>query len=260
MIICVDLGNTTTALAVLEGTEVKRFWRIMTVERTSDEYAVLISSLLAADHFAARDLERAGICSVVPSETGPIAGAFTGLGVRPHVLDPTADCGIKVAIENPGAVGADRIANAVGAYYHYGGPAIVVDTGTATTFDVISAEGDYRGGVIAPGMLAGAKDLWRRTRMLPAVEIAEPARVVGTSTVTAMQSGIFFGAVGQVEGIIRRMWSEIGGQSKVIMTGGYAALIWNRLAFETVFDVNLTMKGVAYALDAKLRSGRKQAF
>jgi type III pantothenate kinase len=260
MIVCVDLGNTTTALAVLAGTEVKRFWRIMTAERTSDEYAVLISSLLAADGFAVGDLEKAGICSVVPSETGPIAGAFAGLGITARILEPTADCGIKVITDNPEAVGADRIANAVGAYYQYGGPAIVVDTGTATTFDVVSATGEYRGGVIAPGMLAGAKDLWKRTRMLPAVEIAEPARVVGTNTVHAMQSGIFFGAVGQVEGIVKRMWSEIGGPSKVIMTGGYAALIWNRLGFETIFDVNLTMKGIAYALDAKLRAGRPRAF
>jgi type III pantothenate kinase len=189
-----------------------------------------------------------------------MAGAFAGLGISARILEPTTDCGIKVATDNPEAVGADRIANAVGAYYQYGGPAIVVDTGTATTFDVVSAMGEYRGGVIAPGMLAGAKDLRKRTRMLPAVEIAEPARVVGTNTVHAMQSGIFFGAVSQIEGIVNRMWAEIGGPSKVIMTGGYAALIWNRLGFETIFDVNLTMKGIAYALDAKLRAGTPRAF
>jgi len=260
MIICVDLGNTTTAIAVLEGTEVKRFWRVMTCERTSDEYAVLFSSLLARDGFAPGAIGGAGVCSVVPSETGPVAGAFAGLGIRAEVVGPGTECGIKVLIENPDAVGADRIANAVGAYFHYGGPAIVVDTGTATTFDVISAGGEYRGGAIAPGVLAGAKDLWRRTRMLPAVEIAEPPAVLGTNTVQAMQSGIFFGTVGQVEGIVRRMWSELGGPCKVIMTGGYAALIWNRLGFETIFDVNLTMKGIVYALDPGLRRGRPPAF
>jgi type III pantothenate kinase len=253
MIICVDLGNTTTAVAVLEGTAVKRFWRIMTKERTSDEYAVLLSSMLERGGFAAGTLRTAGICSVVPSETRPIAEAFaSGLGMAAEILEAGKPYGIRVLTENPEEVGADRIANAVGAYYEYGGPAVLVDTGTATTFDVISADGEYRGGVIAPGMFSGARDLWKRARMLPAVEIKEPPKVIGTTTIRAMQSGIFFGTIGQVEGIVRRIWAETG-QSKVIMTGGYSALIWNRLSFETVFDLNLTLKGIAYAFDPGLR-------
>ena len=254
MMICVDLGNTTTALGVLEGTDVKRFWRIMTRERTSDEYSALISSLLERNHIDRSKLHVAGICSVVPSETRQIAEALASdPGIRVEILSGSGDYGIKVLTDNPAEVGADRIANAVGAFYQYGGPAIVVDMGTATTFDLISREGEYRGGVIAPGMMAGAKDLWKRARMLPAVEISQPVKIVGTTTVQCMQSGIFYGNVGQIEGIVKRMWDEIGDRYPVIMTGGWAGLIWKQLSFETTFDLNLTLKGIAYAIDSMLR-------
>lgn len=254
MIICVDLGNTSTALGVLEGTSVKRFWRIMTQERSSDEYALLIGSLLEKEGIAKGTLRMAGICSVVPSETRHMIDAFrVNLGIRAEVLDASLNCGIRVLTDNPAEVGTDRIANAVGTFYEYGGPAIVVDIGTATTFDYISDKGEYLGGVIAPGMLAGAKDLWHRARMLPAVEVRKPSKVIGTSTVQCMQSGIFYGNVAQIEGVVRRMWGEIGGRCQVIMTGGWAGLIWKHLAFETLFDLHLTLKGIAYALDGGLR-------
>ena len=175
------------------------------------------------------------------------------LGIRVEILSGSGDYGIKVLTDNPAEVGADRIANAVGAFYQYGGPAIVVDMGTATTFDLISREGEYRGGVIAPGMMAGARDLWKRARMLPAVEITQPVKIVGTTTVQCMQSGIFYGNVGQIEGIVKRMWDEIGDRYPVIMTGGWAGLIWKQLSFETTFDLNLTLKGIAYAIDSMLR-------
>jgi type III pantothenate kinase len=141
----------------------------------------------------------------------------------------------------------------MGAFYEYGGPAIVVDMGTATTFDYVSASGEYMGGAIAPGMDAGARDLWKRARMLPAVEIRRPSKCVGTSTVECMQAGIYYGALGQVEGVVKKMWGEIGHECSVIMTGGQAGLIWQDLSFEVTYDPHLTLKGLAYAVDPTLR-------
>lgn len=257
MIAVVDVGNTTTAFALLEGTTVKRSWRIITQERTGDEYAVLVVSMLQAAGHRKDQIETVGVCSVVPSETHSIKEAFADrLGIRVAVMGGGADCGIRVETDHPAEVGADRIANAVGAYYEYGGPAIVVDIGTATTFDVVSAKGEYRGGVIAPGMLAGAKDLWTRARMLPAVEIRKPGKIVGTTTVQCMESGIFYGTVAQIEGIVKRMWNEMGGECRILMTGGYSALVWDSLCFQTTFDPDLTLKGIAYAMDPALRKGR----
>jgi type III pantothenate kinase len=256
MMIAVDLGNTSTVIGVLEGTKVKRFWRIMTQERTSDEYSMVLASLIARDRVSRGRLQIAGICSVVPSETGPVADAFRAdLGIPVKVFDGAGDWGIRIRTDNPAEVGADRIANAVAAFYEYGGPAIVVDIGTATTYDCISARGEYLGGVIAPGMLAGAKDLWRKARMLPAVEIKQPPKVIGTTTVGCMQSGILYGNVGQVEGVVRRIWKEMGGQCRVILTGGWGGSISAHLGFSNVFDPSLTLKGIAYGIEPGLRRG-----
>lgn len=258
MTIAVDVGNTTTALAALDGARVKHSWRIMTQERTGDEYAVLFSSMFERSGAGRAAWGAAGICSVVPSEVRPVAEALVSVtGLRAEILDGTRDWGVVVETDNPAEVGADRIANAVGAYYEHGGPAIVVDIGTATTFDVVSANGHYRGGVIAPGMLAAARDLWTRARMLPQVEIRKPARTIGRTTVQCMESGIFFGTVGQIEGVVRRMWQEMGGECLVLMTGGYAALVAEHLSFKTVLDVGLTLKGIAYAIDPALRQRPK---
>ena len=145
------------------------------------------------------------------------------------------------------------MANAVGAFYQYGGPCIVVDAGTATTYDYVSADGEYCGGVIAPGIRCGARDLWTRARMLPAVEIRKPTRVIGRTTVDCMQSGIFYGSVSQVDGIVRRMWDELGEECSVVVTGGQAETIRAALGFESVYDPHLTLRGVAYAIDPRLR-------
>jgi type III pantothenate kinase len=254
MIICVDLGNTTTTIGLMDRTETKAFWRVSTRERTNDEYRLLLSSLMGSERDRAAP-DRAGLCSVVPSETESMARAVAAsLGVEVKIVDGKSDCGVEVAVDNPEGVGGDRIANAAGAYYDYGGPAIVVDAGTAMTFDYVTAEGRYVGGVIAPGILAGARDLWSRARMLPAVETKKPDRVIGTTTIACMQSGIFFGALGEVEGIVRRMWEEAGSRCRVLLTGGQAVLIKDDLPFEAVYDPYLTLKGIAYAVDRGLRN------
>jgi type III pantothenate kinase len=254
MIICVDIGNTTTTLGLLEGTSVGHAWRIMTRDRTNDEYATIVHSLLARHGVEASSIDRAGLCSVVPSETQHMTKALSSvLEVQPLAVDGNSECGIEVVTDNPAEVGGDRIANAVGTLYEYGGPAIVVDIGTATTFDYVSARGEYRGGVIAPGLVAGARDLWQRARMLPAVEIKRPHDVIGTNSVACMQSGIYYGCISQVEGIVRRMWDQIGSECKVIVTGGRSELIWKDLDLEVRYDPHLTLKGLAYAVDAGLR-------
>lgn len=254
MIICIDLGNTSTVIGILDGTSVKTFWQIMTQERTTDEYGMIIQSLLARDRIDAESIRMSGLCSVVPSETDEMCRAVSSVfGVDVRTVDAHCDCGIRIVTDNPDEVGGDRVANAVGAFHDYGGPAIVVDMGTATTFDYISEKGEYRGGVIAPGMIAGASDLRKRARMLPAVEIRRPPKLIGTSTVKCMQAGIYYGSIGQVEGVVRRMWEETGSQGRVIMTGGQALMIWEEVGFEVTYDPHLTLKGVAYAVDPRLR-------
>jgi type III pantothenate kinase len=199
-------------------------------------------------------LTAGGICSVVPSETADFTEAMSStFGVEVRRIEGTSECGIAVTTDNPPEVGGDRVANAVGAYYGYGGPAIVVDVGTAMTFDYISQDGEYRGGVIAPGILAGARDLWHSARMLPDVEITKPSKVIGTTTIECMQSGILYGALGGVESIVRRMWEEIGRECRVILTGGQADLLRAELTIEMVSDPYLTLKGIAYCVDEGLR-------
>ena len=255
MIFCVDLGNTTTAFGLLDGAKIRASWRVITRVRTADEYAMMVRSHLSLGAFDISDISVAGICSVVPSETEEmVSGLASSLVVGVERIDGIVECGITVKTDNPGEVGADRIANAIGLFYCYGGPGIVVDMGTATTYDYISGSGEYRGGVIAPGMAAGARDLWQRARMLPAVEIAKPGKVVGTTTTGAMQAGIFYGTVAQVEGIIKRMWSEIGAECRVVFTGGRAGLIVPEIGFDCILDPDLTLKGIAFAVDRDLRS------
>ena len=259
MIMAFDVGNTTTMLGVLEGSDVKLSWRVTTEERTRDEYSLLISSLMTRAGVEASRIDRAGISSVVPSETAPIADAIAAdFGVPVSRVDWQLDCGIVIATDNPMEVGGDRIANAAGAYFEYGGPAIIVDMGTATTYDFVTESGEYRGGLIAPGIVSGARDLWERARMLPQVELGKPDKVIGRTTIEAMRSGIFHGAVGQVEGIIRRMWEEVGSECRVIFTGGHCELVKDDLTFDAVFAPQLTLKGIAYAVEPGLRPPSKR--
>jgi len=254
MLMALDVGNTTTVLGILDGTDVKISWRITTRERTTDEYCLLVTSLMGRAGVGRRDIDRAGISCVVPSEMAPIARAIdSDVGAPVSRVDYKLDCGITIATDNPVEVGGDRIANAVGAYYEYGGPVIVVDMGTATTYDFITSNGEYRGGLIAPGIVSGAKELWERARMLPEVELVKPENVVGRNTIDAVRSGVLYGAVGQIEGIIGRLREEVGGGCRVVFTGGHCELVREEVCFDAVFDPQLTLKGIAYAVDAGLR-------
>ena len=254
MILAFDIGNTTTTIGVLEGCRVILAWRIVTRERTSDEYKHCIISVLNEANADIGAISLVGASCVVPSESAEVSRAARELfGKEAVMISANIDCGVRIVTKNPSEVGADRIANAVGAFYIYGGPTIVIDMGTATTFDLISQDGNYRGGVIAPGIVAGARDLWERARMLPVVEIKKPRTVIGETTIECMQSGIFYGCVGQIEGIVRRMWDSLGKRCRVVMTGGHSSLVKDCLSFEVVHDPDLTLKGIAYAIEPKLR-------
>lgn len=246
MLLCIDIGNTNIVLGLYQGERLLHHWRIATErERTTDEYAALFLTLLAHAGLAHTSIHGAAIASVVP----PLTGAFVDLcrrylEVDPLVVDAGVRTGVRLRIENAREVGADRVVNAAAAFRRYGGPACVVDFGTATTFDAISVEGDYLGGAIAPGIAIAAKALTERTAKLPQVELVPPPQAIGRSTVQSMQSGILFGYVGLVEGMVARFRQELGPEMRVIATGGLAELIARETDVFQVVDPWLTLEGL----------------
>ncbi|HHE71085.1 MAG TPA: type III pantothenate kinase, partial [Chloroflexi bacterium] len=221
MLLCVDIGNTNIVLGVYRGEELVTHWRVATVhERMADEYAMLLLQLFSCSRHDPAILQGVAISSVVP----PLTGTFTKLseaylGLTPLVVDAGVRTGVRIRYDNPREVGADRVVNAAAAYRLYGGPACIVDFGTATTFDAISAEGDYLGGAIAPGIRISAEALFTRTAKLPRIDLVRPPRAIGSNTVHSMQSGILFGYVGLVEGMVARFRAELGEDMRVIGTG-----------------------------------------
>jgi len=246
MLLVIDVGNTNTVLGVFDGDVLVDHWRIWTEKgKTADEWGIMFRDLFQFDHLNIGDFEGLIISSVVP----PVLDMLQGMAekyfhVKPIIVGPDIDTGIVVAYENPVEVGADRIVNAVAAYARHKKSLIVVDFGTATTFDYVSPRGDYMGGAIAPGIGISAEALFQRTSKLPRVEIVKPKHVIGKNTVQSMQSGIFFGYVGLVDEIVRRMKKEVKSNPKVIATGGMASLIADES--ETIEEVNefLTLEGL----------------
>ncbi|HEY5997635.1 MAG TPA: type III pantothenate kinase, partial [Candidatus Deferrimicrobiaceae bacterium] len=242
----IDIGNTNTVLGVFDGETLIHHWRIFTNrEKTSDEYGILIRNLYAASHFSSREITAIIIASVVP----PITPIFVDLCASyfhlvPIVVGPGIKTGISIKMDNPKEVGADRIVNAVAAFVKYKTNCIVVDFGTATTFDYISSGGDYMGGVIAPGVNISAEALFRQASKLPRIEVAKPSTVLGKNTVAAMQSGIFFGYVALVEGIVDRMKKELRVEPVVVATGGLAPVFSGETNRIQVIDENLTLEGL----------------
>jgi type III pantothenate kinase len=243
---CIDVGNTNVVMGLYAGEELVTHWRIATDhQKMADEYAMLILDLFerAAQNPAA--VEGVIIASVVP----PLTGIFEKLSQRYFgqaalVVDATVHAGVRIRLDNPKEVGADRVVNVVAAYHRYGGPACVVDLGTGTNFDLLSAEGDYLGGAIAPGIGIAAEALFQRTAKLPRVDLVRPPSVIGKNTVHAMQSGLLFGYVGLVEGLVARFRAELGPEMKVIATGGLASLIAAETAVIDAVDPWLTLEGL----------------
>ena len=247
MLLVIDIGNTDTTLGVFDGEELRTTWHMATnIHRLADEYAGLLINLLHHQNIDTSDIKEAALCSVVP----PLVATFEELFKRyfhisPLVVGVGVKTGVRIRMDNPREVGCDRIVDAAASHHLYGGPLIIVDMGTATTFDVVSKEGDYLGGVIAPGIATAAEALCVRTAVLPRVELTRPQRAIGTNTITAMQSGIIFGYVGLVEGVVSRLQQELGKKTKVIATGGYAELIAEETSVIDVVNTDLTLVGLS---------------
>ncbi len=246
MLLAIDIGNTNVILGIFKDTELRATWRIATgIHRMVDEYAVLLLSLLHQQGLDVPNVTKIALCSVVP----PLTAIFEELcqryfHVSPLVVRAGVKTGVRIRLDNPAEAGADRIVDAAAAHHLYGGPVIIVDFGTATTFDTVSREGDYLGGAIAPGLSTAAESLFTRAAMLPRVELTRPERAIGTSTIAAMQSGIVFGYVGLIEGIIARIQQELGEKARVVATGGYAGLIAKETPVIDVVNLDLTLIGL----------------
>lgn len=251
MILVFDVGNTNIVLGVYENRTLTQHWRVSTDKlRTTDEYAVDIKNLFDFSGLKFLDIQAVVISSVVP----PVMPTLESLtrkyfGVEPLVIGPGVKTGMPIIYDNPREVGADRIVNAVAGFQKYGGPLVIVDFGTATTFCAISQRGEYLGGAIAPGIGISTEALFQKASKLPRIELVKPKRVIAKNTVSGMQSGIYFGFVGQVDGIVRRMKKELGEGTKVIATGGLARFITEESEEIQVIDPFLTLEGLLLIYD-----------
>ncbi len=256
MLLCVDVGNTHTQFGVYEKDRMVRDYRVASeVVRTEDEIGIVVLSLLKHHNINLQSIEGVGISSVVPNLTGIIERMSKKyFNCSPLIINPDLDLGIKIGYDEPATVGSDRICGSVAAYQKFGGPLIILDFGTATTFDVVSATGVYLGGAIAPGLETGAADLQRRAARLPRIDLRFPVEVIGKTTVASMQSGIMFGAVDAMEGIVRRIRASIGTDAKVIATGGYAGIISSHTKLIDKIEPTLVLEGVRIIYEANRKS------
>ena len=246
MLLAIDIGNTNIVFGVFQGKKLIQHWKIQTEsEKTSDEYGVTLLNLFSLSGPEKKEIDSVIISSVVP----PLTPIFEDLShslfnVRPAVVGPGLKTGMAILYENPLEVGADRVVAAVAAYEKHGGPCIVVDFGTATTFDAISSKGEYLGGAIAPGVQISAEALYRKTAKLPRIEIKKPKNAIGRTTVTSMQSGLYFGYVGLVSKIIEEIKNEVGEEMTVISTGGFGAQISHEIASIDAHEPDLILEGL----------------
>jgi type III pantothenate kinase len=246
MLLTIDVGNTNITFGVYDGDILGPRWRLATDHnRMADEYGILLISLFRHAGIEPAQIQGIVLASVVPPLTGTFVEACEKyLGQRPFVVDAGVKTGVRVKYDDPKQVGADRVVDAAAVQKLYGGPACVVDLGTATTFDAISANGDYLGGAIAPGISIAAEALFQRTAKLPKVDLQRPPAAIGRNTVHSIQSGLLFGYVGMVEGMVARFRAELGPDMKVIATGGLASLIANETKVIDIIAPWLTLEGL----------------
>jgi type III pantothenate kinase len=246
MLLAIDVGNTNSVFALYDGDKPVRQWRSSTSStRTADEYAVWLTQLMAMHGGALSDIGDCIIATVVPQSLFNVRNLSRRyFNCEPFVVAHNNIPGVAVRIPKPSEVGADRLVNAVGAFTAHGGPAVVVDSGTATNFDIVGEDGGFEGGIIAPGMNLSMQALHQAAAQLPRVAIERPAKVIGTDTVGAMQSGVFWGYVSLIEGLIGRIRTEYKSPIKVIGTGGIASLFQGATAAIDIFDADLTVRGL----------------
>ncbi len=256
MLLVLDVGNTNTVLGVFESAagferdsapaRLLAHWRVATIKtQTVDEYGVLFRNLFAMAQLEVEQVKGIVVSSVVPPmDTTLHEVCEQYFRIKPLFIEPGVKTGMPVHYDNPAEVGADRVVNGVAAFQKFGGPCIVVDFGTATTFDAISAKGEYLGGVIAPGIGISADALFEHTARLPRVDIRKPAKIIGTNTVSSLQAGLFYGYLGLVDGILERLIAELGEKTKVVATGGLGSMIGAHSRFITEVDDLLTLEGL----------------
>jgi type III pantothenate kinase len=256
MLLAIDVGNTGIGMGIFESFETNELrisWRMATsISRMSDEYASLLFPLLHQQGLRYSDITDVCICSVVPPMVGTLENLFDRyFNIKPLVVGTGTKTGVRIRMDNPREVGPDRIVHSAAAHHLYGGPLIIVDLGTATTFDVVSKEGEYRGGAIAPGIQTSAEALFSRTARLPRVEMIRPIKAIGSNTIAAMQSGIVFGYVGLIEGMIARIQKELPEKAKVVLTGGFLDIIARETNVIDIVNPNLVFIGLRmiYALN-----------
>ncbi len=249
MLLVIDVGNTNIVFGIYKEKELLDFWRIATEkDRTSDEYGLLFQQIFNYHGLDTKDIEDVIISSVVP----PLMQTLEKMSIKyfyrePIIVGPDIKIGMEIKYDNPKEVGADRIVNSVAGFEKYGGPLILVDFGTAITFDVISEEGDYLGGVITPGIKISTDALFSRTAKLPKVEIAKPEKIIGKNTVNSIQAGVVYGYIGMIDYILEKIIEEIGPakkEVKVISTGGFASLIASESKYIQDMDNLLTLEGL----------------
>ncbi|MCL2474694.1 MAG: type III pantothenate kinase [Chloroflexi bacterium] len=247
MFLAIDIGNTSINIGLFDGSKLRNSWRIATNRhKMADEYAVLLLSLLVSEEIDIKDIKASALCAGVPK----VRAAFVQMlqryfKIEPLVVGAGIKTGVKILMDNPKEVGADRIVNSAAVRIKYNQAAIVVDLGTATTFDIINAAGEYIGGVISPGIELAAEGLSERAAALPSVELAAPAKVIGKNTVDAMKSGIVYGYAELVEGMIKRIKQESGeGKTVVVATGGYAELVAPFVDSIDFVEPSLTLEGL----------------
>lgn len=258
MLLVIDVGNTNITLGVFEEMEIKATFRLTTkVARTSDEYGLMMRDLLLTRNIALESISSVIVASVVPQIMHSLAsGIIKYLNLKPLIVGAGTKTGIKIATANPKEIGADRIVDAVAAYEIYGGPVLVIDFGTAITYDLINEQGAFIAGVTSPGLRISANALWTQTAKLPEIEIAKPSTILAKDTVTSMQAGLVFGCIGQTEYIVKKMLEEAGiHQCKVVATGGLGKIIADATDIIQEYDPNLTLKGLKFIND-KNKSGR----
>jgi type III pantothenate kinase len=246
MLLAIDIGNTNIKVGIFDGDKLKATWSLATgIHRTSDEYGGVLINLMERKKIPPSKVTGVALCGVVP----PLLSTFVELcreylNTKPLVVEAGVKTGMRIRLDNPREVGPDRVVDAVAAQNLYGKPVIIIDLGTATTFDVVSKEGDYLGGAIAPGIVMATEALYTRTAALPRIGLSRPKQVIGKSTISAMQSGIIFGYIELIEGMIRRIEQELGGKAKVIATGGQSHLLAQEIPAIEVVNPDLTLIGL----------------
>lgn len=247
MILTIDVGNTNITCGVFDGDVIVASFRITTkMPRTSDEYGMILYNLLEQNNIQLMDIGDAIICSVVPNVMHSLRGGLVKyFHITPIIVEAGIKTGIRIVTPNPQQIGADRIVDAVGAYEIYGGPVLVIDFGTATTYDFVDESGAFLGGITAPGIRISAKALSEDAAKLPEIEIKKPESILGKDTITSMQAGIVYGQIGQTEYIINKVKEEVGLENvKTVVTGGLGRIIANETTCIDIYDPNLTLKGI----------------